>query len=85
MSLPIDHENISKENMHPEQKSDTIERFNLIYEIIIIFNLINLISRDLPLDKLLKLSKSFKTDVDKNLNKFKVTVNKDKLHNTKPY
>lgn len=76
MSPPVDHENISKKNEHAEDKSDTIERFNQIYEIMIILNFMNLIFRDLPLDKLLKLSKSFKTDVDKNLNKFKVAENK---------
>lgn len=31
-----------------------------------------LISRDLPLEKLLQLSKSLKTGVEQNLNKFKV-------------
>lgn len=79
MSPTDDHENISKENVHQGEKFNTTERFNKIYKIIIIFNFMNLIFRDLPLDKLLKLSKSFKTDVDKNLNKFKVPENKYQL------
>lgn len=80
MSLPIDRETISKRDVRPEEKSDPIERYNQIYETIIIFNFMNLIFRDLSLDKLLKLSKSFKTDVDKNLNRFKVVKNKYKSH-----
>lgn len=38
----------------------------------IVFKRVNLIFRDLPLDRLLKLSKSFKTDVERHLNTVKV-------------
>jgi len=32
MSTPEDNENLSEENTNPEEKSDTIEKFDGIYE-----------------------------------------------------
>lgn len=72
MSITNDYENVSEENISLEEKSVVAEGFDKTKKICFNFILIVLIFRDLPLEKLLILSKSFKMDVEENLNKFKV-------------